>query len=97
MREKARLGKAEKFMLDALRTFEEREGVPIVLLDSYEDAVDRYGLRDSRLNERAPDGGGGRSRGLAFATSRSFKRWPLSRSRVAAIGGRSSRNGSKIT
>ena len=54
MREKARLGKAEKFMLDALRTFEEREGVPIVLLDSYEDAVDRYGLRDSRLNDELP-------------------------------------------
>jgi hypothetical protein len=57
VREKARLKKAEKFMLDALQTFEEREGVPIVLLDSYEDAVDRYGLRDSRLSDELPTAG----------------------------------------
>jgi hypothetical protein len=43
--------------LDVLRTVEERDSIPVVLLDSYADAVDRHGLGDSRVNDELPTPG----------------------------------------
>jgi hypothetical protein len=57
MREKARQRKAEKFTIGALRHVEERDGIPVVLLDSYADAVNRYGLRDLRMGDDRPTPG----------------------------------------
>ena len=46
MREKGRRRKEEALALlaDTLRKLEERESVPVVLIDAYADAIERYGL-----------------------------------------------------
>jgi hypothetical protein len=57
VREKARQRKAEEFHIGLLRTFERDEGVPVVLLDPYADAVRRHGVEGWRANEEFPTAG----------------------------------------
>jgi hypothetical protein len=57
VRERSRQRKAEGYLMGVLGAFEEQEGVPLVLLDSYADAVERYGLRDWRRSETDPTAG----------------------------------------
>ena len=54
MRERARQRKAEKFLIGLLRTFERDEGVPVVLLDPYADAVKRHGVEGWRASQEFP-------------------------------------------
>jgi hypothetical protein len=78
MREAARLRKAEKFQIHVLREFEEREGVPIVLLDPYADAVDRYDPNGWRKSDNLATGG------EVIAEAR-VHQGQVSRSRLCAI------------